>query len=146
MLRFIETLSPLVQTSTQTLATRLVINQHVYLFKENDDLWDDSELDKLIAQRVLGVNTVLRGKGHFVCEVSDPHDYDAILSIGAGYRPYTPPQESPKREAAKSTIPSTRKASASATKAPRKVAPPAKPNAPRPGRSVTELAVDPAAG
>lgn len=141
---FIETLAPLVQSSTQTVSTRLVINSHVYVFKENDDLWDNDELDELIARNVIAKNTVLRGKGHFACEVSDPDDYAAILSIGAGYRPYTQPERIERKAPAKSTIEHSRQASASATKAPRAKSQPARPATPRPG--VSALAIDPAAG
>jgi hypothetical protein len=147
---FLETLSPLKQDK-ELFSTRLLINGHVYLFKENTDRWDDSELDQLIAERVITRNTVLRNRGHFVCEVLNEDDYDSILSIGAGYRAYTPPKSSNARRAEPSTIPTTRESPVSATKPSSKKTGKGSSTTPRPGKAPDTPAPaytgpDPAAG
>jgi hypothetical protein len=145
---FIETLSPMVQTTSKTMGTKLVINTHVYDFKENGDWWNDAELDRLIARGELPKRTVLRNHGHFVCEVTDPEDYEAILSIGAGYRPYDQTNTSRRDPPLPSTIPNTREAAASATsKAPAKPRE-SKATTPRPGREpdAPKPSFDPAQG
>jgi len=144
---FLETLSPMTQTTAETIGTRLVINSHTYHFKENADPWNDAELDALIARGTLSKKTVLRNHGHFVCEVSDPEDYGAILSIGAGYRPYKPAGAQKPRETRQSTIPPTRQAPVSATRkrpAAKRQGPTA---APRPGKPPdAQPSFDPALG
>jgi hypothetical protein len=113
---FIETIAPMIQTAAKTLGTRLVINEHVYHFKESTDPWSDAELDRLIERGVLPKKTPLRGRGRFVCEVLIAEDYEAILSISAGYRPYDPPTSTRRDPPLPSAIPNTRETPVSATK------------------------------
>jgi hypothetical protein len=148
---FLETLSPMAQTATKSFGTRLVINAHVYLFKETTDRWSDAELDDLIARNVISKKTPLRNRGHFVCEVTDPEDYESILSISAGYRPYDEPRVSKRAPPQASTIPNTRETPVSSTrKAPTKKGK-ASTTTPRPGKAPDAPAPaytgpDPAAG
>jgi len=113
---FIETIAPQIQTGAKTLGTKLTINKHVYEFKETKDPWSDAELDKLIERGVLPKKTPLRGRGRFVCEVLIPEDYEAILSISAGYRPYDPSTSTRRDPPLPSKIPNTRETPVSAIK------------------------------